>query len=122
MRKIMMAIALSGLLPCTQAHANQSNDILLQLTEQVAAASLSPVIGRGCVGVHSFLQGLDRLDAAYWNVMCANGKSYQVAIDADATGKAKIMDCDFLKQILNMPCFKTFKSMQEEQDRQGKPK
>lgn len=42
---------------------------------------------------------------AYWSVRCTNGKSYQVAIKADATGHTKVVDCAIMKAMADVNCF-----------------
>ncbi|MDP3228494.1 MAG: hypothetical protein Q8N13_11035 [Acidovorax sp.] len=57
----------------------------------------------------TFFQGLDKKGDAYWNLACANGKSYMVSIANDAKGSSKILGCEFLKAINAGSCFKKFR-------------
>lgn len=64
--------------------------------------------GEGCGKVtRTFLQGYDKDDAAYWNVSCNNGQSYNVQVPANPSANTKIMECSIMKSI-GVECFKKF--------------
>ncbi|MCE0721621.1 MULTISPECIES: hypothetical protein [Legionella] len=108
MSKSMMMLFL---LICTSCnYANIANDILLSRTSEQKTQILSGIInraGEACIPIESFYQGVDRNDAAYWNISCANGRSFviQIANDADAT--TTIFPCSSI-QSLGAQCFKRF--------------
>jgi len=51
---------------------------------------------------------MDRANSAYWSVTFANGKSYQVQIEPNATGSTCVIERDVLKAAANVECFKRF--------------
>jgi len=53
------------------------------------------------------MQGYDKDDAAYWNVSCNNGQSYNVQVPANPSAKTRIMECSIMKAI-GVECFKKF--------------
>lgn len=55
----------------------------------------------------TFLQGYDKDDAGYWNIACSNGQSYSVQVQADPSGKTRILECSIMKMI-GAECFKKF--------------
>jgi hypothetical protein len=83
--------------------------MLLTKTADVRASALAHIVessGDLCTGTTAFFMGLNPKDnEAYWSVRCTNGKSYEVAIMADATGHTSVMDCDLLKAVAKVSCF-----------------
>ena len=55
--------------------------------------------------IKTFMQGHDKEDSVYWNVLCSNGKSYSIQIPADPAANTRILECDVLKAI-GIECFK----------------
>jgi hypothetical protein len=85
---------------------NTAHDRMLHLDPDARAAALGLAAGDGCRGTDSFFMGMNSKDnSAYWSVRCTNGKSYQVSIDANATGSTSVMDCDLLKTVAKISCF-----------------
>lgn len=108
MRKPMMMLFLLVFTACN--YANVANDILLSRTSEQKAQILSGIInaaGATCVPVVAFYQGLDRYDAAYWNIACSNGHAYVIQIANDAAATTTIIQCDAMKS-LGAQCFKRF--------------
>ena len=108
---------------------NPTNDRLLALSQGEQAAALGAMAGEGCVGNRAFYMGIfsgtaphqtkeeQRLAAilsmdhsAFWSVGCANGKSYEVEIRADAAGSTKVLDCSVLRAIAKTDCFVRLKN------------
>ena len=89
-------------------YGNIANDILMSRTPEQKTQILSNIVnaaGVPCTPIVSFFQGLDTLDAAYWNIDCSNGKSFviQIANDDDAT--TTVFQCSAMRS-LGMHCFK----------------
>ncbi|PWY56799.1 hypothetical protein DGG96_05175 [Legionella qingyii] len=108
MSKSMMMLLL---LICTSCdYANIANDILLSRTSEQKTQILSGIInaaGEPCIAFESFYQGIDRNDAAYWNIACSNGQSYVIQIANDAAATTTIIQCSAMKS-LGTQCFKRF--------------
>ncbi|MGM9454606.1 hypothetical protein ACTAZI_14860 [Legionella bozemanae] len=91
-------------------YANIANDILLSRTSAQKTQILSGIInaaGGSCAPVESFYQGVDRYDAAYWNILCLNGQSYVIQIANDAAATTTIIQCSAMES-LGAQCFKRF--------------
>jgi hypothetical protein len=56
----------------------------------------------GTVRDHEWL-GLDKDDASWWRLECANGKAYLLTVKADAKGSTTTLDCEVAKA-LNVDC------------------
>lgn len=93
----------------TAGTGNLAHDMLLAKTSDVRTMFLARVVessGDRCTGTKAFFMGLNPKDKeAYWSVRCTNGKSYEVAIKADATGHTSVVDCAIMKTIAHVPCF-----------------
>lgn len=86
---------------------NEAHDRLVALPPDQRAAFLAAGVGEGCLGDLSFLRGLDpKSGRSFWTVHCTNGKSYQLMIEADATGSSKVADCTVLAQYAHEDCYK----------------
>ncbi|AWN75535.1 hypothetical protein LEAN103870_06470 [Legionella anisa] len=108
MSKSMMMLFLLVFTSCN--HANIANDILLSRTSAQKTQILSGIInaaGESCAPIESFYQGVDRNDAAYWNILCLNGRSYVIQIANDAEATTTIFPCSAMKS-LGAQCFKQF--------------
>ena len=88
---------------------NVAHDMLLAKTSGVRAFALAHIVtssGDRCTGTKAFFMGLNPKDnEAYWSVGCTNGKSYEVAIKANATGSTSVVDCAVMKTIAHVSCF-----------------
>jgi hypothetical protein len=88
---------------------NAAHDMLSKLDVGARASALGGIVassGDRCRGKDAFFMGSDPKDnEAYWSVRCTNGKSYEVAIKANATGSTSIMDCAALKAVADVDCF-----------------
>jgi hypothetical protein len=82
---------------------------MLELDPAARAAALGTVVGSTgdrCKGTESFFMGMSPKDnSALWSVRCSTGKSYEISIDADATGTTSVMDCSILKAVADVDCF-----------------
>jgi hypothetical protein len=91
------------------ATGNVAHDLLLTKTSDVRTMFLARVVessGDRCTGTKAFFMGLNPKDnEAYWSVGCTNGKSYEVAIKADATGHTSVVDCAVMKAMADVNCF-----------------
>lgn len=103
------------------ASENRANDYLLSITPKEQAKMLDKVVGGGCKGKIAFYQGstddhLPRANDApvlpgheydsFWNVMCANGKSYSVSVSPRGAGQ--VLECSVLEAVGGGHCFKKF--------------
>ena len=93
----------------TPSTGNIAHDLLSTKPADVRAAFLGRVVassGDSCTGTKTFFMGLNPKDnEAYWSVGCTNGKSYEVAIKADATGHTSVVDCAVMKAMADVDCF-----------------
>jgi hypothetical protein len=83
--------------------------MLLELDADARAATLGSVVtasGDKCRGNAAFFRGMNPKDnEAYWSVRCTNGKSYEVTIEANATGDTNVVNCSILKAVADADCF-----------------
>jgi hypothetical protein len=93
----------------TPKTGNLAHDLLSTKPEDVRAMFLAHVVessGYLCTGTKTFFMGLNPKDnEAYWSVRCTSGKSYEVAIKADATGHTSVVDCAVMKAMADVDCF-----------------
>lgn len=93
----------------TPKTGNLAHDLLSTKPEDVRAMFLAHVVessGYLCTGTKTFFMGLNPKDnEAYWSVRCTSGKSYEVAIKADATGHTSVVDCAIMKAMADVDCF-----------------
>jgi len=91
--------------------ANDVSKILESKSSVDRAAILTNLLhqsGKECgKATRSFLQGYDKDDAAYWNVACTNGQSYNVQVPSNPSAKTRIMECGIMKAI-GVECFTKF--------------
>jgi hypothetical protein len=92
------------------ATGNKAHDQLMLLPAGRRADMLASAVGEGCTGLQAFHMGMGKDGAAYWSVSCANGKSYEIEIQADSTGSTRVLNCDVLKAVAKVSCFKRFDS------------
>lgn len=106
------------------ATGNVAHDLLLTKTPDVRTMFLAKVVassGDRCTGTKAFFMGLNPKDnEAYWSVGCTNGKSYEVAIKADATGHTSVVDCAIMKAMADVDCFVKMDSQQHRPPRTKK--
>lgn len=79
-----------------------------QSTSQRASILTSLLLqsGKECGKVtRTFLQGYDKDNAAYWNVSCVNGQSYNIQVSSDPSANIRILECDLMKAITGVNCF-----------------
>lgn len=108
MKKILLVILLSI---SNLAIANQANNQILALSEAKRKEIFTAFMkqsGESCIASRTFLQGKVKNGDAYWNVGCANGKSYVVEIKNNSTGSTKILECGVYKMTTKLECFKKF--------------
>lgn len=92
-----------------QSTGNPAHDRLAALGASEQATLLGKIAGEGCIGQTAFYMGMDSTDnQAHWSVLCTNGTSYEVAIQANATGSTSVMDCRVLKAVADVDCFVKF--------------
>lgn len=120
--------------PAVFKTGNPASDRLLALPQSQRAAVLGTIAGEGCVGNRAFYSGIytgksagqtktERQLAtimsmghnAFWSVGCVNGESYEIEIDADAAGSARVLNCATAK-ILNVNCFVRFSDRPQAQE------
>jgi len=95
----------------TAIYARNNSRILESVTASERAMTLATIInrtGRECDEViQTFLQGYDKEEAAYWNVSCSNGKSYNVQVQSDPNTNSRVLECEIMKT-MGVECFKKF--------------
>jgi hypothetical protein len=85
---------------------NRANDLLATLPADLQAVALGKIVNDGCDGHSAFYMGISPSDhGAFWSVRCRDGRSYQITIEANATGSTSSMDCAALKAIADLDCF-----------------
>ena len=94
------------------ALANRANDMLTGKSDAARNrffARFLDASGASCGRVgRNFFQGQDRAGDAFWNVACANGKSYAIMLINDNSGSTRIMPCDRLNRLHSSRCFEKF--------------
>lgn len=93
---------------------NAGHDSLVVLPEDRRGTFLSGIIASGgtrCGAARrTFFQGIDQANKrAYWNIECSTGRSYSIAIEADAGGSTRFLDCALMTRI-GVACFTAFGS------------
>ena len=88
---------------------NRAHDQLMAHSDNEQALPLGQAVQKGCVGNRAFYMGMDKEMDAYWSVSCLNGASYQVQINADATGTTMVLECSVLAAATNIHCFTKLK-------------
>ena len=68
-------------------------------------ALLAAIVNDRCSGTDAFYMGSSGDRQAFWSVHCANGRAYQVTVEANATGSTSVMDCAVLKAVADVDCF-----------------
>jgi len=76
----------------------------------IILANLLHQSGKSCdKATQTFLQGVDSDDAAYWNVFCSNGQSYNIQVPSNPSVQPGILECSIMKDI-GVECFKKLES------------
>jgi len=116
----------SSMKASTSSHVrNPANDWLLAQTAPAAAEKLGKVAGQGCKGQVAFYQGDMKSNSgtstdhrpklptlpgtendAFWNVKCADGRSYSIEVRPDGSGS--VLECSVLEAVHGGTCFKKF--------------
>ena len=89
---------------------NPAHDRLYSLPVDSQAGFLGKAVGEGCVGQRAFYMGMDAKLSAHWSVACVGGKSYEVRLNADATGSTDVVDCAVLRRV-KVNCFESLAAM-----------
>ncbi|ARB92332.1 hypothetical protein [Legionella longbeachae] len=108
MRHSIMTIILLVLAAST--YANVASDILSSRTSDQQVQILGNIVnsaGLPCTPTQSFFQGLDSFGAAYWDIACADGRSFVIQIMNNAAATTTIIQCSAM-QSLGVTCFKRF--------------
>lgn len=91
--------------------ANDVSKLIESKTSSERASILANLLhqsGKGCGKANkTFLQGYDKDNAAYWNVSCNNGQSYNIQVPESPSAKTRIMECSIMKAI-GIECFTKF--------------
>ena len=90
------------------ASSNPTQTTLMALTPKQQAAILGKAAGKGCVGRTAFFMGMTDTNSAIWSVRCSSGRTYAIAIDADAKATTSAMTCSAFKAEAHVDCFKKF--------------
>jgi len=102
---VLAAIALVT----SAADANQVHDRVSKLPEPKRNEVLTEFMARSgdsCEVRKSFFQGLDERKTAFWSVACSNKKSFAIMMNDD--GSNTILECNRLKAVSGVDCFKAF--------------
>jgi hypothetical protein len=91
------------------AEANKTSEYLESISPSEQASILLKVINhekhRCDKLTRTFLQGYERDDAAYWNVSCGNGHSYNIQVQPSKSLVTRVADCELMKKA-GVECFK----------------
>jgi hypothetical protein len=120
-----MSIIISTTIAWAADVNSPANDSLLAMSAQRRAVILGKIAGEGCKGKTAFYQGTmkdlpqpkgDRrpqlpvpptnVNDAFWNVMCKNGRSYNIEVHPD--GSNNVVECGAVKMFHLTECFKKF--------------
>jgi hypothetical protein len=100
-----VGVALGAVLPALAA--NSANERIKTWPEPDRLLFLGMLVNDGCVATKSFFQGIGTSgfakDKAYWGVQCADGRSFEIEVDPDATSNK--LTCAEAKQMSGVGCF-----------------
>ena len=103
------------------ASANPAHEQLSSMSEQQRQSALAALLvksGERCANVtKTFYQGNDKKGNAFWNAACANGDSFVIQLNNDATGSTRILGCRVLKALNGGICFTKFKNQHDAKPR-----
>jgi len=87
---------------------NVAHDRLMGLSPEARAETFTRMSKEECPRgvVQTFFAGMGSDKTAFWNFRCSGGKEYQVSVNPDATGSTQIVDCDVLRAVAKIECFK----------------
>lgn len=108
MSRSIMAISL--LVFASLSYGNVASDILSTRTSSQQVQILGNILnsaGELCDPRQVFFQGLDLYGAAYWDIACADGRSFVIQIANNAAATSTIIQCSAMNS-LGAPCFKEF--------------
>ncbi len=86
---------------------NEAHDRLLLLGAEERARFLGKITNENCAGIRSFYMGMGDDHSVFWSVACSSGKSFELQINADAQGSARVIDCAVLKAVSKINCFES---------------
>ena len=108
-----MLIADGGVVAAQRAAkpVNPANDRLEKLPAAERTAVLSRAAPNWCIGIETFLMGLETAGAAkgnaYWSLRCVDGSTW--AVQVDPLAGVTVIDCDAFKAAAaGKECFKKF--------------
>jgi hypothetical protein len=108
----VLVLAAAATVWISPALANRANDMLVGKSDAARNRFFARFLhasGANCGRVgRNFFQGQDRAGDAFWNVACANGKSYAIMLINDNSGSTRIMPCDQLNRLHSSRCFQKF--------------
>lgn len=93
------------------AYGNKTHDILIELSENERREAFTSYLsksGENCSVIRTFYQGQTSAGEVFWNVECSNKKKFTISIKNDDVGSTNYLDCNFLKFVANVDCFKKF--------------
>src|SRR5438093_13116428 len=93
------------------APPNPAHTALYNLSDPARNAVLTKFMaqsGEHCVVVKTFFQGFDAEGDAFWNVACRNKQTWLIGLNPDAAGSTRILECEVLKWMAGVECFKKF--------------
>jgi len=94
---------------------NPAHEQMLKFTGDQRNAAMTLLLqksGEKCNrATRTFFQKQDADGRAYWDVECANSRSYKVRINADLNGSTLITDCALMKRLTGTACFESIKDL-----------
>jgi hypothetical protein len=80
---------------CSVAMGNPLNQQLLDLGQAQQQKALKMILAREKCDVvtNAYHDGTDKRGNAFWSAQCADGHSYLIMINNDASGSTTIVDC-----------------------------
>ena len=103
------------LIVASSAFANEAHEQLMKLSPSARNAALTKVMNASgkpdCTVTESFFQGGKdggSTGDVFWNVRCANKQAFSVLVKDDAEGSTSFLECDVMKAVAHVECFKKF--------------
>jgi hypothetical protein len=97
------------------AFANEGHERLMKLSPKERNVMLTKFMQTSgepdCTVTESFFQGGKNgggTGDVFWNVRCANKKTFSIMVKDDAQGSTSILECNAMKALTHFDCFRKF--------------
>lgn len=102
---LLLLLCISGVVS-----ANEAQDRLSRLSYSKRNTVFTEILREESCGQVklNFFQGVSSDGSAFWNVICSNGNRLAIMIENDRLGSTKVLECDILKVVVKVDCFKKF--------------